>query len=480
MTPRPLILPQQYQWWGLVPAFAGLFALSLVDGIFSALLAGPPAMLWLVTGLSLILLPGDARVTAYMALSSVFGLLVSIPLMFMAGFGSGFLLTALALASFVVAGRMSLTQTLNPDTVPMPSEDLGMQVKVGFDEAMMGYFLISARVPGGERAARMCDQAIELGRVLEDRGWLEHPHTMHLAPPAPEAVNTEPARCFGFDYQRLSFDSGYVPDPALPGAAEWAARGANRRAAGWMLRHPGPARPWLVCVHGYRMGEPWVDFQLFKPGLLHQRLGLNVLMPILPLHGPRRAGRQSGDLYLDGDLLDLLFAQTQALWDLRRWLAWLRDSQAELFEGTAPQIGVYGISLGGYNTALLTGYESKLDFGVAVIPVMEFAQTLWRVMPPPHRRYFEARGLSEARYRELLTPVSPLSRPTLLARDRRFVVAANADRIVPVAQPTLLAQHWDVEPRWYAGSHMSIGREAEPRLALEEAMRCAGWDARPL
>ena len=473
MAPRPLLLPRQYQWWGLLPTIAGLYALSIIGGFVSALLAGPSALLWLVTGLSLILLPGDPRVTAYMALASVFGVLVSLPLMFAAGFGQGLLFALLSMASFVVAGRISLTKALTPDVVPEPDDGPVMQVKVGFDEAVMGYFLISARVPGGERAERMCDEAIELGNALIARGWQDRPEAMHLTPLAPDTVNAQSARTQGINYERITFDSGFIPDPALPGASLWSAHHANHRAVGWMLRHPGPTRPWLICVHGYRMGETWIDFGLFKPGLLHKRLGLNILMPVLPLHGPRRIGKRSGDHYLDGDLLDLLFAQSQALWDLRRWIAWLRANEDR------PQIGMYGVSLGGYNTGLLTGYEKGLDFAIAGIPVIDFAETLWRVIPPPHRHYFEARGLSESRYRELLRPVSPLTLPTLLPKGRRFVFAAAADRIVPVAQPTQLAAHWDVETRWYQGSHMSIGSEHEPRRALADAMRAANWDSDP-
>ncbi|MGQ0529297.1 MAG: alpha/beta hydrolase family protein [Panacagrimonas sp.] len=475
MTSRPLMLPRQYQWWGLVPVVAGLFALNLVAGVFTGVLVGVPGLLWLLTGLSMLLLPGDPRVTAYMALASLLALLVSLPLVFISGFGEGVLLALLAMASFIVAGRLSLMLTLTPDTVPQPDEDLRMQVKVGFDEAIMGYFLIAAKVPSGERAQRMCDEALELGQVLEQRGWIANPAAMHPSPLAPDQVNAQAAKRYGIDYERLSFDSGFAPDPGLPGAAQWEAHYPNRRATAWMLRHPGPPRPWLMCVHGYRMGEPWIDFGLFPPALLHRRFGLNVLMPVLPLHGPRRIGSRSGDHYLDGDLLDLLFAQSQALWDLRRWLAWLRANE------TQPQIGVYGVSLGGYNTGLLSNYDDQLAFGLASIPVIDFAETLWRVIPPPHRRYFESRGLSEARYRELLSPVSPLSLPTRLAPDRRFVVAATADRIVPAAQPALLARHWDVDALWYQGSHMSVGREHEPRTALEEALRRAGWDvnARP-
>lgn len=468
-APRLHLPPRQWEWWGLVPALSGLVLLSFVSGIFSGLFAGVPGVLLLTTGLALLLLPGDPRVVAYMAMGGLVGLLLSLPMLLTGGFVAGLLQALLGIASFVVAGRIALVQEPAPEGVPEPETDLHMQVKTGFDEAILGYFLISARLPGGDPARRMCERAIDLGRVLEARGWDDHPERLHLKPPVPEHLNVQSARIFGHDYERLSVDSLYVPDPVLPGAEEWASYLPNRRALAWVMRHPGPTRPWLVCIHGYRMGEPWLDFSLFNPGLLHHKFGLNLLMPVLPLHGPRRIGRRSGDQYLDGDLLDLLFAQSQALWDLRRWLAWLRATEQE------PQIGLYGVSLGGYNTGLLTGYERGIDFGVAAIPVVDFAEVLWRVVPPAHRAYFEAQGLNEARYRELLRPVSPLSRPTLLGRDRRFVVAASADRIVPVAQPLLLARHWAVAPSWYQGSHMSIGREHAPRAALELAMQNAGW-----
>jgi hypothetical protein len=469
MSSRPLLLPRQYQWWGLVPAVSGLYALNLVEGPGSALLAGPPGLLWLVTGLSMVLLRGDARVTAFMALGSVLAVIVSLPMVFVADFLDGVALGLLGVVAFTVAGRISLTEQLTPDVVPEPDDDVRMQAKVGFDEAVMGWFLIAARVPGGSLAERMCNEALELGKALESRGWLEVPERLHAVPDPPDHVNAQSEKRYGFDFERISFESGFKPDAALPGAERWAGHHRTHRAVGWMLRHPGPTRPWLVCIHGYRMGETWMDFGLFKPGLLHKKFGLNVLMPILPLHGPRRVGRKSGDMYLDGDLLDLLFAQSQALWDLRRWLAWLRANEDR------PQIGVYGVSLGGYNTGLLTGYESELDFAVAGIPVIDFAETLWRVMPPPHRQYFEARGLDQEHYRRLLRPVSPLTLPCRVPRDRRFVFGATADRIVPVAQPALLARHWEVETRWYQGSHMSIGSEPTPRATLEDAMRAAGW-----
>src|SRR5690348_4785709 len=152
-------------------------------------------------------------------------------------------------------------------------------------------------------------------------------------------------------YERVSYPSAFMPDAELPGAGLWAQHQNNRQAVAWVMRHPGPPRPWLTCIHGYRMGEPWMDLLLFPPRWLHERLGLNLFMPVLPLHGPRRIGIRSGDQYLDGNPLDLLYAQAQALWDLRRGLAWLRSQEDK------PRVGVLGYSLGGYSASVLAQHD---------------------------------------------------------------------------------------------------------------------------
>src|SRR3546814_18119954 len=120
------------------------------------------------------------------------------------------------------------------------------------------------------------------------------------------------------------------------------------------------------------MGAPWMDLNLFSPRWLHQKLGLNIIQPVLPLHGPRSTGWRSGDHYLDGDMTDLVYAESQALWDLRRTLAWLRANES------GARVGVYGISLGGYNAALLSGSDKELVVVVARIPVVEHGRASCR------------------------------------------------------------------------------------------------------
>src|SRR3546814_1098074 len=118
-------------------------------------------------------------------------------------------------------------------------------------------------------------------------------------------------------------------------------------------------------------------------------------------------------------MTDLVYAESQALWDLRRTLAWLRANES------GARVGVYGISLGGHNAALLSGYDKELDFVVAGIPVVDLAQALWSFAPPGHRAYYAEHGLTEALYRNILKPVSPLTRAPLLDRDRLFIVGAR-------------------------------------------------------
>ena len=147
-------------------------------------------------------------------------------------------------------------------------------------------------------------------------------------------------------YEHLSFESEYEPHPDEPGRQRWLSYTPNRTAHAWVVRHPGPPRPWLVLNHGFQLGFPLFDFALFAPRFYAEKLGLNLVYPVLPFHGKRKVGRRSGHGLLTGDVLDAVHAEAQAMWDIRRLLAWVR-AQGE------PLVGVMGLSLGGYNTALL-------------------------------------------------------------------------------------------------------------------------------
>jgi hypothetical protein len=475
MNEQRMTLPKPKQWEPLaaIPIFAGLYWLLAASGGHWLFWGLVPGALMLMGGMALLLMPGDLRITEYMAAGAALGLLFVLPVLVTGGMGDAFLGALTAAGAFLTAGHIALAREPASEGAPQPVKDLMVDAKAAIDEVLLAYFVGAARIPDGDQIIRLGEDAQRLEDLIKSRGWLDQPETMHPAPPVPERVYVQQARIYGHTYERVSYPSAFTADPALPGAEIWSQHQNNNQSIGWLMRHPGAPRPWLLCIHGYRMGEAWMDFGLFAPRWLHERLGLNLFMPVLPLHGPRRVGLRSGDQFLDGNPLDLLYAEMQALWDLRRALAWLRGQE------DGARIGVLGYSLGGYNAALLAQYERDLEFVVAGIPPTDFAAAIWRHTPPAHRDYLMQHGLSLDRYRTLLKPVSPVARPPLIDRDRLYIFAGAADRVVLPDQSVALGRHWQVPIQWYQGAHLTFRNEEVVRAHIEAAMQRAGWPISP-
>ncbi|MDN5938883.1 MAG: hypothetical protein L0H83_09490 [Salinisphaera sp.] len=466
------MLPQPR--WFLPAAFpigAGVLwmAVGWRSGIVVGLYASLPGILLLGPGTALLLWPGDRQISHYLALGGLCSSLLALPMLLWTGVPSGALLVLVGLISFVLAGYAALYQAAPPPDAPTPRFNLSMARKVAIDEAMLAYFVGSARLPIGSRVETDARELRELQALAEARDWLAHPARLHPAPPAPAAPQVRAHRAAGESFLHLRFDSDYEPDPALPGGARWAAYQANQKVHAWILRHPGAPRAWVMGVHGYRMGMPWVDFSLFQVEHLHRRLGLNLILPVLPLHGPRRAFARSGTGFLDGQLADIFHAEAQSLWDLRRSLAWLQSIE------DAPRVAVLGYSLGGYNAALLAALEPDLACVIAGIPLADIADAVWRHLPLVHRRYVESSGVTPELARAALAPVSPLALPCQVERSRRYLFGATGDQLVPPGQVARLAAHWETEQiLWYQGSHLSVRQESTVREYLTSALEQSG------
>ncbi len=454
-----------WYWPGLIPLCSGL--VWLVAGIlhgWGLLLALVPGLVHAAAGTSLLLWPGDRRIPQCLAGSAYIAAALAIPAGWTLGWLCALTLLALALASYAVAGHAALQHEPRTPGVPVPVVTPGLMLRVALDEGLLCYFTLSARVPTGERARLM---QIECERIRAQ--YRDHDlRSFHREPAPPQNLQLRARHLYGQDYQQLSFDSGYRPWEDDPGAQAWQAQERNRRAHAWVLQHPGPPRPWLVCIHGYRMGLPAMDLLLFRPRWLHHRLGLNLLLPVLPLHGPRRVGLRSGDGYLDGDFPSLIHAEAQAMHDIRSLIGWLRD------ERRAPAVGAFGYSLGGYNAALLACLEERLDCVIAGIPMTDIAATLWRHMPQLQLRYLESLGLTQQLVREALRVISPLA--IAPRTEHRYVFAGTADRLIPPAQVQALARHWGLDegPLWYPGTHLSFRGEPAVTALILHALRQGG------
>ena len=471
---RGPIRPQPRRFWpAAVPIGVGLAWLTAgaAANAMLWLIAVIPAVVLIATGGAQLLWPGDRPIVYHMALGAPAAAVLALLLWPWLGLVAGAALIIGALASFYIAGLAALSQHAVPSGVDRPAGSARLVREVATDSALLGFFINCARIPKGADAARDLEEIAELGAISQARRWAEAPTDFHAVPDAPTETALARARAGGHDFEWLTFASGYRPDTTLPGATRWQAQANNHQMAARVLRHPdhAPGRAWLLCIHGYRMGAPAMDLALFDAAHYHRRHGCNLICPILPLHGVRRATRLTGGLFLDGPLVDLLHAQAQSLWDIRRCIAWIRARQPDA------TIGTLGFSLGAYNAALLTAFEPDLACVIAGIPLTDIAGVLWQHMPANHRRYLAHNGVTAARIHELLAPVSPLHAAPRIAVERRFIFAATADQIVPPDQAQRLAAHWNDSPiHWYHGSHLSVRREPTIRPFIDRALARSG------
>jgi hypothetical protein len=465
-----MLEPPRWPRTAWVPLVSGLVWLwcaasfGLVGFLFSVI----PGCLLLSSGVSMLLYPGDLRIPQYAALGGLLGVPLAIPVLWVAGPGTWLLLEALSVASFVAGGFAGVQQEPRHEDVPAPKPSLRFGAEVGIDEALLATMSLTMAMPRGRRVQELRGEVHAARELFSDRGWLEKPADFHEAPPALIGPELRRRSTRGLDYEHLLFESGYEPRSEEPGRDRWLAWRDNRTAHAWVVRHPEPGRPWLVCIHGYQMGTPPIDLAAFEAERLHRKLGMNLVFPLLPLHGPRKAGRRSGDGFLAGDPIDTVHAEAQAMWDIRRLLSWVRAEGAET-------VGVFGLSLGGYQTALLASLEADLACAIPGIPLTDVSRAVWRHGPPLYIRYSENQGVVHDEVAEVLRVVSPLALEPKVPYERRYMFGAVADRLVPPDQVRDLWRHWG-RPRmvWYQGGHVTFRFHEPVRRLLSDAFRESG------
>ncbi|HUY23360.1 MAG TPA: alpha/beta hydrolase [Acidimicrobiales bacterium] len=359
--------------------------------------------------------------------------------------------------------------------LPTPGLSLGLAAGVAMDEALLAMAMTPSRFPRRADFARVSTELASARQLFSRRGWIARPASYHRTPPPLGAhdVETKRAWALGLGYERITYDSGFATRPAEPGGERWMAYGPNRRATAAVLRHRGEPRPWVVCVHGFGMGYPFMDFAGLHTAKLHRGLGLNVALPVLPLHGSRKVTLVSGEPFLSFDMMNTVHGLTQAVWDVRRLLSWIRDQGAT-------SIGVYGVSLGAYVVSLLCGIEDGLDAVVAGIPVVDFP-ALFHAHSPVHIRaraieHHILGGVAE----DVCRVVSPMRFEPKVPHDRRFVFAGYGDRVAVPEQARALWEHWD-KPRisWYPGNHVGYLWSRQVEAFLAESLTASGLSCGP-
>ncbi len=251
-------------------------------------------------------------------------------------------------------------------------------------------------------------------------------------------------------------------EPFLPEIRDKYLAHIRNRTAYARLYLAAEPRPLAVLVHGYLGGRWMLEERAFPVSWLVRR-GLDVALVVLPFHAQRaREDRRAPPPFPGSDPRFTIEGFRQAVGDIRALIAWMRARGA-------PEVGLMGMSLGGYTTALLATIETGLSFAVPIVPlasVADFAREQGR---------FAMGSEGDAQHAALdavTRVVSPFARPSRMVPKRGIprvlVVAGEGDRITPITHAERLARHFDAPLVRFPGGHLlQLGR----REAFREVER---------
>jgi pimeloyl-ACP methyl ester carboxylesterase len=365
------------------------------------------------------------------------------------------------------------------DGQPDPHLTVGLAAHVAADEAVIALAMGPNRFPRRADYIRVGAELRRMRELFAREGWLANPRAYHRDPPPLDhpAITNDWTIGKGptpvspmIRFERMLFASEFEPRPTESGYDRWISYKPNYAAGASLVRHREGDRPWLIGIHGFGMGVPFMDFGAF-PTRLHTELGYNLVLPTLPLHGHRRVTRMSGEAFLSFDLVNSVHGLTQAIWDIRRIISWIRT------QSSAP-IAVYGVSLGAYVASLLAAIEPGLDRVLAGIPASDFP-TLFRSHSPSHIQLRAVEhGILGGAAEDVHRVVSPLAMPPLVPRDRLFIFAGQGDRVVRPEQARALWEHWH-EPSilWYPAGHVGYLMSGEVHDFVDFALDRRRWSS---
>lgn len=248
----------------------------------------------------------------------------------------------------------------------------------------------------------------------------------------------------------LSFKSTYQPQNAAF-HEEYSTCLANQTVFARMWRHHGVARPTIIAIHGWTMGDQRVNSLAFMPGFFYQ-LGFDVALIELPYHGRRRpktGADLNGFLFPSIDVVRTNEAMAQVISDLRNLSLYLQSRGVR-------EVGCMGMSLGAYVGSLWAALD-KVAFCIPIVPMVSMAEVAWEIITrDPSFVALREAGLSLDLLHDIYKVHCPLSYAPQTEKNRVLIIAGIGDKIVPPRQPRLLWEHWK-RPHllWFRGGHVA-------------------------
>jgi pimeloyl-ACP methyl ester carboxylesterase len=185
---------------------------------------------------------------------------------------------------------------------------------------------------------------------------------------------------------------------------------------------------------------------------------------VLPFHGPRRSEARGylPPSFPSSDPRFTIEGFRQLVFDHRALFAYLKG------QGTS-EIGLMGMSLGGYAAALLATLEPALAFLVLFIPlasIEDFARKHGRLTGSAEQQAEQHTALRAAQW-----AVSPLARPPRVASDRTLVIEGVSDLVTGAPHALPLAQHFGAPTVTFPGGHLLHFGRAQAFEAIHTLLR---------
>jgi pimeloyl-ACP methyl ester carboxylesterase len=340
---------------------------------------------------------------------------------------------------------------------PLMLNDVLNRAAAGFDIA------VSRALLGRSRAARARSRTESLGHAERIAALERITATWESHALAPGFFGDEKPATPGLAFVRMDGDVKVV-DATWPSAfapvddgarGRYLERTENATAAARLFLHREP-RPAVILIHGYRAGHFALEERVWPLRFMLDR-GLDVALFVLPFHAVR-ARRAGAAFFPSSDPRITNEGFRQAMIDLRSLGAHLRQRGA-------PAVGVMGMSLGGYTSALAATVDPSLAFAVPIIPLASLAD-----VARAGGRFVGTADEQRLQYDALVRAhrtISPLHRPPQIAADRILVAGAVGDRITPIEHARGIAEHFGAPLEEFVGGHLlSFGRGTAFRAAF--------------
>jgi pimeloyl-ACP methyl ester carboxylesterase len=264
-------------------------------------------------------------------------------------------------------------------------------------------------------------------------------------PPGAIAFEPEDGQC-----HLLRFESPFrTVNPKL--RERYAKLKRNQTAWAQYWRHNDGPRPTIIVIHGFMADPYWVNSRFLALPWFYKQ-GYDILLYTLPHHGRRRAAMApfSGHGYFAHGVSHINETVAHSIFDLRIFIDYLRRRGVQ-------KIGVTGISLGGYTTALAASVIDGLDFAIPNVPVVSMVDLMFQWFPAGVvvKTGLRMVDISVRDARHTTAVHCPLTWQPKLPREKLMIIGGAGDRLAPPKHSRLLWDHWDrCRIHWFPGNHV--------------------------